>query len=182
MSSIHMCIDTYIHTDIHTYIHMYVCMCIYKKYTWYVYVYTYTHAHSHYNAYMCTRTYTYTRLCMFTLIQTCTRAQHVDTHTHSTHTHTHTEAVWASLWNEPRTRQRDFFQFGGEYLESLQLEELREFFGRLSMYVCVCVYVYVNVWIYASMVVPIRRRASEISWFATTVRILGYVTRLIVSQ
>mmetsp|Transcript_40879 Transcript_40879/g.95498 ORF Transcript_40879/g.95498 Transcript_40879/m.95498 type:complete len:525 (+) Transcript_40879:73-1647(+) len=39
------------------------------------------------------------------------------------------EVVWGTLWSEQRIRQRDFQQFGGEYLEEIGLQELREFFG-----------------------------------------------------
>mmetsp|Transcript_2122 Transcript_2122/g.4866 ORF Transcript_2122/g.4866 Transcript_2122/m.4866 type:complete len:540 (-) Transcript_2122:95-1714(-) len=38
-------------------------------------------------------------------------------------------AVWQQLWNPQSQRQRDFAAFGGEYLESIGLTELREFFG-----------------------------------------------------
>lgn len=37
--------------------------------------------------------------------------------------------VWGKLWGEQRLRQRDFLQFGGEYLETIGLQDLRAFFG-----------------------------------------------------
>jgi len=37
--------------------------------------------------------------------------------------------VWEQLWTDKTRRQRDFANFGGEYLESIGLGELREFFG-----------------------------------------------------
>jgi lycopene beta-cyclase len=37
--------------------------------------------------------------------------------------------VWRTMWSERYMRNRDFSAFGGEYLESIGLQELREFFG-----------------------------------------------------
>jgi len=37
--------------------------------------------------------------------------------------------VWSSLWTPKTLRQRDFANFGGEYLEEIGLSELRDFFG-----------------------------------------------------
>nr|ATD53282.1 lycopene beta-cyclase [Gracilaria chouae] len=36
--------------------------------------------------------------------------------------------IWNSIWNEGRNRQRDFFNFGGEYLQHIDLQETRDFF------------------------------------------------------
>ncbi|KAI0562685.1 Lycopene cyclase protein [Gracilaria domingensis] len=36
--------------------------------------------------------------------------------------------IWNSIWNEGRNRQRDFFNFGGEYLQHIDLHETRDFF------------------------------------------------------
>jgi lycopene beta-cyclase len=38
-------------------------------------------------------------------------------------------AVWGELWTPKILRQRDFANFGGEYLEEIGLSELRDFFG-----------------------------------------------------
>jgi len=38
-------------------------------------------------------------------------------------------AVWNTLWTPKTLRQRDFSNFGGEYLEEIGLSELRDFFG-----------------------------------------------------
>lgn len=37
--------------------------------------------------------------------------------------------VWDRLWNVGRRRQRDFFNFGGEYLRSIDLDTTRDFFS-----------------------------------------------------
>lgn len=37
--------------------------------------------------------------------------------------------VWDRLWNKGRRRQRDFFNFGGEYLRSIDLDTTRDFFA-----------------------------------------------------
>lgn len=37
--------------------------------------------------------------------------------------------VWDRLWNVGRRRQRDFFNFGGEYLQRLDLDTTRDFFS-----------------------------------------------------
>lgn len=37
--------------------------------------------------------------------------------------------IWDRLWNEGRRRQRDFFNFGGEYLRKIDLDTTRDFFG-----------------------------------------------------
>jgi lycopene beta-cyclase len=37
--------------------------------------------------------------------------------------------VWDRLWNVGRRRQRDFFNFGGEYLRSIDLDTTRDFFA-----------------------------------------------------
>ena len=39
------------------------------------------------------------------------------------------KAVWGRLWTAKMLRQRDFANFGGEYLEEIGLSELRDFFG-----------------------------------------------------
>eukprot|EP00180_Rhodochaete_pulchella_P002538 Plantae.Rhodophyta-Rhodochaete_pulchella.ctg3890.p2 GENE.Plantae.Rhodophyta-Rhodochaete_pulchella.ctg3890~~Plantae.Rhodophyta-Rhodochaete_pulchella.ctg3890.p2 ORF type:complete len:286 (-),score=69.29 Plantae.Rhodophyta-Rhodochaete_pulchella.ctg3890:220-975(-) len=38
-------------------------------------------------------------------------------------------AVWSRLWNETRTKQRDFHTFGGDFEAKRSLSELREFFN-----------------------------------------------------
>lgn len=37
--------------------------------------------------------------------------------------------IWDRIWNFGRQRQRDFFNFGGEYLASIDLDTTREFFS-----------------------------------------------------
>lgn len=37
--------------------------------------------------------------------------------------------IWDRLWNVGRIRQRDFFNFGGEYLRKIDLQTTRDFFG-----------------------------------------------------
>ncbi|CAN8068565.1 unnamed protein product [Agarophyton chilense] len=37
--------------------------------------------------------------------------------------------IWKSIWNESRNHQRDFFSFGGEYLQHIDLQKTRDFFA-----------------------------------------------------
>ncbi|PXF46251.1 Lycopene beta cyclase, chloroplastic [Gracilariopsis chorda] len=37
--------------------------------------------------------------------------------------------IWSRIWNEGRRRQRDFFNFGGEYLQHIDLQTTRDFFA-----------------------------------------------------
>lgn len=37
--------------------------------------------------------------------------------------------IWHHIWNEGRRRQRDFFAFGGQYLQHIDLDTTREFFS-----------------------------------------------------
>lgn len=37
--------------------------------------------------------------------------------------------IWDRIWNESRRRQRDFFNFGGEYLQRVGMKTTREFFS-----------------------------------------------------
>lgn len=37
--------------------------------------------------------------------------------------------IWDRVWNMGRRRQRDFFNFGGEYLQRIDLQTTRDFFG-----------------------------------------------------
>lgn len=37
--------------------------------------------------------------------------------------------IWNRIWNEGRRHQRDFFNFGGEYLQRIDLNTIRDFFA-----------------------------------------------------
>nr|ATD53293.1 lycopene beta-cyclase [Heterosiphonia pulchra] len=48
---------------------------------------------------------------------------------HDTDADSTAHRIWDRIWNQGRQRQRDFFNFGGEYLATIDLHTTREFFS-----------------------------------------------------